>query len=406
MRKHFVPVPQVVTAVLGSVESAAKDSASHPLVQALAQALHRKTGIEVAPDMFEAVELPVYLQMNFQVVNDRNEEIATGRDLVRLRSELGVKALRSFSESAATQFERKGIRRWDFDELPEIMEVERAGSRVTGFPVIVDEGDSVALTLVDTEYEAQRTTRAGLRRLFRLALPEQFKYLSRNLSGLTEMALRYALLLEDQGIRGDKASVTDRLREELIEATCDRAFFVDTGSDDSGPVRDRKSFEARVSRAKVRLVEVANELSRLTAEILSQYAALRTRLDDARFAAWPRAVADIRHHLARLLVPRFVVVVPFERLRHYPRYLQAVDLRLDKLASNPERDASWQQQLSRFREIYTARVEQDRLRGVGDPAVEEFRWMLEEVRVSLWAQQLKTPYPISFKRLERYWAEL
>ena len=406
VRKHFVPVPQVVTAVLGNVEAAAKNSGSRPLVQALAQALHSKTGVEVAPELFEAVELPAYLQMNFQVVDDRNEEIAMGRDLVRLRSELGVKALRSFSESAATQFERKGIRRWDFDELPEIMEVERAGGRVTGFPAIVDEGDSVALTLVDTEVEAQRATRAGMRRLFRLALPEQFKFLSRNLTGLTEMSLRYALLLEDQGARGDKASITDRLRDELIEATCDRALFVDTGSEDSGAVRDRKGFEARVSRAKARIVEVANELCRLTGEILSQYATLRTRLDEDRFAAWPRAVADIRNHLANLLVPRFIVVTPFERLRHYPRYLQAVAMRLDKLASNPDRDANWQQQLTRFWQIYVTRLEQDRLRGVSDPRVEEFRWLLEEVRVSLWAQQLKTPYPISFKRLERYWSEL
>jgi len=405
VRKHFVPVPQVVTKVLGAVEAAAK-SEPRPLVQALAHALHSKTGIEVSLDMLEAVELPLYLQMNFQVVGDHGEEIAMGRDLARLRSELGVKALRSFTESAATQFERRGLRRWDFDELPEIMEVERPGGRVTGFPAIVDEGDSVALTLVDTEVEARRATRAGLRRLFRLALPEQFKYLSRNLPALTEMSLRYALLLEDQGVRGDRASVTDRLRDELLEATCDRAFFVDTGADDSPPVRDRKAFEARTSRAKVRLAEVANELCRLTGEILAQYSALRTRLNDARFAAWPRAIAEIRQHLAMLLPPGFIVATPFGHLRHLPRYLQAIDLRLDKLASNPDRDSNWQQQLTRFWQMYATRLEQDRLRGVSDPKVEEFRWMLEELRVSLWAQQLKTPYPVSFKRLERYWAEL
>jgi ATP-dependent helicase HrpA len=406
VRKHFVPVPQVVTKVLGPVEAAVRRSEPRSLVQVLAQALHSLTGVEVSQEALDAVELPPYLQMNFRVVGDQGEEIAMGRDLVRLRSELGVKALRSFTETAATQFERKGLRRWDFDELPEIMEVERAGARVTGFPAIVDERDSVALTLVDTEVEAQRATRAGLRRLFRLSLPEQFKYLSRNLPGLTEMSLRYALLLEDQGVRGDKASVSERLREELIEATCDRAFFVDTGADDSGPVRERKVFEARVSRGKVRLVEVANELCRLTADILTQYSALRTRLNEARFAAWPRAVADIRSHLATLLGQGFIVATPFERLRHYPRYLRAAGMRLDKLASNPDRDANWQQQLTRFWQMYTTRVEQDRLRGVSDPKVEEFRWMLEELRVSLWAQQLKTPYPVSFKRLERYWTEL
>jgi ATP-dependent helicase HrpA len=401
VRKHFVPVPQVVTRVLGSIKPD-----SRPLGQALVQALHSKTGVEVSTEMLEAVELPDYLRMNFRVVDDRHEEIAMGRDLVILRKELGVKAMRSFTETAASEFERKGLRRWDFDELPEMMEVARADGSVVGFPAIVDEGDSVALTLVDTEVEAQRATRAGLRRLVRLSLPEQFKYLSRNLRGLTEMSLRYALLLEDQGSRGDKASVSDRLRDELIEATCDRALFVDTGADDAQPVRDRKAFEARLVKVKARLVEVANELCRLTADILAQYAILRTRLNDARFAAWPRAIADIRNQLALLLEPRFVVTTPFERLRHFPRYMQAIGVRLDKLASNPDRDANWHQQLARFWQMYTARVEQDRLRGVSDPKVEAFRWMCEELRVSLWAQQLKTPYPVSFKRLERYWSDL
>jgi ATP-dependent helicase HrpA len=125
-----------------------------------------------------------------------------------------------------------------------------------------------------------------------------------------------------------------------------------------------------------------------------------------RFAAWPRAITDVRNHLGVLLGERFIVTTPFEHLRHFPRYLQAVGARLDKLASNPERDASWQEQLTRFWQMFTTRIEQDRLRGVSDPAVREFRWMLEELRVSLWAQQLKTPYPVSFKRLEKYWGEL
>jgi ATP-dependent helicase HrpA len=230
------------------------------------------------------------------------------------------------------------------------------------------------------------------------------------------MSLRYALLLEDQGARGNKASVTDRLRDELIEATCDRAFFLDTGPAKAGPdttgqsdvmaVRDRKAFDARVAKAKVRLVEVANELCRITGETLAHYQTLRGRLNDPRFAAWPRSLADTRSHLAALLGERFIVTTPFERLRHFPRYLQAVGVRLDKLASNPERDASWQEQLTRYWQMYSTRIEQDRLRGVSDPRVEEFRWMQEELRVSLWAQQLKTPYPVSFKRLEKYWAGL
>jgi len=187
----------------------------------------------------------------------------------------------------------------------------------------------------------------------------------------------------------------------LINAACDRAFFVD-----QEPVRDRKAFEARVVKAKTRINEVANELCRLTAEILTDYQSLRARLNEPRHAAYSRAVADIRAQLKALLPDGFIVSVPFEHLKHYPRYLEAIGVRLDKLPSNPERDADWQQRLARFAQMLSARQEQDRLRGVRDPEVEEFRWMLEELRVSLWAQQLKTPYPVSFKRLEKYWAEL
>ena len=134
------------------------------------------------------------------------------------------------------------------------------------------------------------------------------------------------LLLEEQGVRGDKTSVTERLREELVSAACDRAFFVD-----EGPVRDRKTFEARVVKAKTRLAEVANELCRLTAEILAGYQVLRSRLNESRYAAWPRAIADVRGQLKALLAEGFIVSVPFEHLKHYPRYLEAIGVRLDKL---------------------------------------------------------------------------
>ena len=374
---------------------------TRPLSQFLATTLHGKTGVEVSPEAFDTAGLPDYLRMNFQIVGDDGEEIAMGRDLAALRGDLGVKALRSFTSTAASQFERKGFRRWDFDDLPDSVEVDRGGGRVVGFPAIVDEGDSVAVTLVDTELEAERATRKGLRLLLRLSLPEQFKYLSRNLPGLASMSLRYALLMEDQGVRGKKVSVGDRLRDELVEAACDRAFFVD-----AEPVRDRKTFDARLVKVKVRLVEVANELCRLVGEILSRYQSLRVRLDDDRLAAWPRAIADVRAQLKTLLTDRFVADTPFERLKHFPRYLNAAEVRLDKLASNPDRDAQWQAQLAQFWQMYTTRLEQDRLRGVNEPKVEEFRWMLEELRVSLWAQQLKTPFPVSFKRMDRYWAGL
>ncbi|MEX0958715.1 MAG: ATP-dependent RNA helicase HrpA [Burkholderiales bacterium] len=396
LRKHFFPVPQVVTSALEIMQPGTR-----PLGQALSAALLKKAGVEVPQDTWESIELPPHLRMNFRVVDDAGHEVAMSRNLVELRSELGVKARRSFTESAAVEFERKGLTGWDFGELPEIMEVDRGGQKIVGFPALVDDGDAVSLTLLDTEAEADAATRKGLRRLLRLALPEQMKFLERNLPGLTGMALRYTLLLEEQGVRGDKASIADRLREELVTAACDRAFFVDDEL-----VRDRKAFDARVVKAKARVIEVANELCRLLGEILAEYHALRSALNDPGYKAWPRAVSDIRAQLKLLLPAGFIAGVPFERLKHYPRYLKAISYRLGKLATGAERDARWQEQLARFAQMLAVREEQDRQRGVRDPRLEEFRWMLEELRVSLWAQQLKTPYPVSFKRLDKVWAEL
>jgi ATP-dependent helicase HrpA len=133
---------------------------------------------------------------------------------------------------------------------------------------------------------------------------------------------------------------------------------------------------------------------------------LRAKLNQPQYSAWPRALADIRAQLRELLPPGFLANVAFDRLKHYPRYLRAVAMRLDKIASNPERDANWQQQLARYWQTYQVRLVDDRARGVRDPKLEDLRWILEELRVSLWAQQLKTPYPVSFKRVEKYWSEV
>ena len=401
LRKNFVPVPQVVTAAMEILEPD-----SGPLTVALSQALFKKTGIDVPVEAWDVADLPAHLLMNFSVLDESGQEIASGRDLPALRNQLGVKARRTFSETASSAFERKGSVTWDFDDLPEQIEVDRGKGKLVGYPAIVDEGKSVGLTLLDTEAEADIATHRGLRRMFQLALPEHMKSLARSLPGFNEMQLRYMLmnqaLLEDQGAaRQDKSAVADRLRDELVTAICDRSFFVERE-----PIRTRKEFETRVAKGKMRLMDVAQEICRIAAEILAEHQTLRAKIMQPQYAAWPRALADVRAQLRELLAPGFLASVPFERLKHYPRYLKAIAVRLDKMASNPERDANWQQQLARYWQNYQSKLVADRARGVRSPKLEELRWMLEELRVSLWAQQLKTPYPVSFKRVEKYWSEL
>jgi ATP-dependent helicase HrpA len=266
----------------------------------------------------------------------------------------------------------------------------------------VDEGKSVSLVLLDTEQEAEAATHRGLRRLFQLAAVEQVRHLGRNLRGLQDMALKYTLLAEIDGTRPhDKASAIEKLQDELVVAICDRAFFVEDAR-----IRDKAAFDARVVKARTRLMEVANEVCSLANEILAEYYALRPRIRQPGAQAWQRLMNDIKAQLKALLASGFVVGVPYARLKHYPRYLKAIGARLDKFPSNPARDAQWQEVLAGWWRQWNQRLEVDRARGVRNPKLEEFRWMLEELRVSLWAQQLKTPYPVSFKRVEKAWEEI
>ena len=396
LRKHFVPVPAVVTRVLDGLEPDAI-----PMTEVLSSALLRTTGVEVPRDAWDETDVPPHLRMNYRVVDDAGADVAGGRDLPALRLQLGVQARRQFTASARDSFERREITTWDFGELPEQVEFVRAGQKLVGYPAIADDGKTVSLVLLDTEQEAQAATHRGLRLLFQLAAVEQVRYLGRNLRGLQEMALKYSVLAELDGSKQDKASATQRLQDELVIAICDRAFHVDADR-----IRDRQAFEARVAKARVRLMEVAAEVCGTVNDLLTGYYGLRPRLQQPGAQAWQRLMNDIKAQIRALLTGGFVVEVPFERLRHYPRYLQAIGVRLDKFASNPARDAQWQDTLAQWWRQWQQRRDADRARGIRDPKLEEFRWMLEELRVSLWAQQLKTPYPVSFKRLEKAWEEL
>jgi ATP-dependent helicase HrpA len=393
LRKHLVPVPQVVTAALGRMHAA-----STPLGHALSEALAADTGLTIPEDAWPQADLPAFLRMNFKIVDDRAHELAMGRDIAQLREQLGVKARRHFSESAANRFERKGLTTFDLEELPEQVEFQRAGQTLIGYPALVDEGKSVALTLLDTEHDAEVATHRALRRLFQLATAEQVKFVARNLPGFQELALRYSLLLELEGGKADKSVVSERLRDELMEAICDRAFFVEEER-----VRSKAAFIARAAKAKSRLNDVAQEVCRVVAEILAEYQELRPRLNLRGVPVWQRAMTDIRNQLKALLPPGFIATTPFTRMRELPRYVKAMSMRLDKFSINPAKDAQWQQEIQGWWQAWQGRMAADAQRGVFDPRIDEFRWMLEELRVSLWAQQLKTPYPISLKRLARYW---
>jgi ATP-dependent helicase HrpA len=392
IRRNVVPVPEQVTAFLtqcGRVEERGeRGEAGASFAEALARFVQKRAGVPVAPDVWERADVPPHFRMNFRVVDDAGQELASGRDLAALKAQLGQAAQLTFGRMDAG-IERENIRAWDFGDLPEELSFTRNGRKLTGFPALVDEGESVAIRLFDVREAAQATMRAGVVRLLRLALKEQVRQLEKGLRGFEQSALQLRAV-----------ATADDLRQDVIAAIVDRAFV----GDDPLP-RTQKEFEAQRARARTRLPAVTESACRHLAAVAEEYQRVALRLADARGAA-ARPAADVRAQLARLVYKGFFNATPWARLADLPRYLKAMRLRLDKYPNNPERDAKHAAGIAELWRRLEERLEKNRKAGAVDPRLEEFRWHLEELRVSLFAQELKTPHPVSVKRLDKIWSSM
>jgi len=383
LRNRLIPLPDTVTAFLE-----ASPFGEESLAQALRGYLRRRLGEAPAADAFDAVELPPYLVMNLRVVDAAGAELGEGRDLADLRRRLGEAAQMSFA-AAGPGFERSHLRSWEFGELPESLTIARKGQRVTGYPALVDEGEDVALRLLDTRDAAEASTRAGVIRLIRFQLKDVLVRYEKGLPGFQPIALQLRA-----------AIAPDRLLGDVVEAIVDRAFI----GDDPLP-RDASAFAAQVKRARARLPAVAEAAMRSLGSIATAYGSLTQKLNAAPVGLG-RLVADLRTQRDALVHPRFFAATPWAQLAHLPRYLQALERRLAKYSANPDRDARHAAQVAAWFGRYRERLERDQAAGRVTPGLEDFRWLLEELKVSLFAQELRTPTPVSFKRVERAWNAL
>ena len=383
LRNRLVPVPEAVTAFLEATVAGAE-----PLPDAIRGYLRARLGEALPVDAWDAIELPAHLQMNFRVVDAAGCELGSGRDLGRLRAELGEAAQLSFQE-AGPAFERRGLRSWDFGHLPETLTAVKGGRRVTGYPALVDDGDSVSLALQDTAPAALASTRAGVLRLMRIALKGPLANYDKGGPGFAQAAL----LLKT-------AIPTDRLLADVVASICDRAFL----GDDPLP-RTEAAFAEQVKRGRTRLPAVAEGAVRLLAAIAAEQQALTQRLAAAP-PALSRLAAELRQRRDALVHPGFFAATPWTQLEHLPRYLKALDRRWVKCLENPARDARHAATVSQWWQRYRERLERNRALGRTEPGLEDFRWLLEELSVSLFAQELKTPLPVSLKRVDRAWTDL
>ncbi|MEO1767417.1 ATP-dependent RNA helicase HrpA [Thiobacter sp. AK1] len=388
LRAACVPVPEFVTAFLDATVAPWAEQGSPPaLINALNAFIQKRTGLTATRADWHPEALPAHLRMNFRVIDEAGAELACGRDLAELKHKLGQAAQLTFALSTASQHERVGLTEWNFGDLPERIQFTRGGQSLVGYPALLDEGASVALRLLDTPEAAARETRKGVRRLLWLALREQMKQWEKNLPGFTQIALQARSVM-----------TPDELRVDLTTALADRAFI----GDDPLP-RNEKEFARQRDRAKTRLPAVAQGLARLAGEIFAEYAALNQRLAGRLPAP---LVQDVRLQLAHLVRRHMFTETPWEQLAHFPRYLRAIGQRIDKYPGHAERDARHAADLKTWWQRYQERLEAQRKTGRIDPRLMAFRWMLEEMRVSLWAQGLKTPYPVSWKRLEKAWHDM
>lgn len=428
LRRHCVPLPEYAA---GFVERAGRQRfGAGGLVDALIADVREQTQVATKTSDFKLETLPAHLFMNFKVIDEHGRQLAMGRNLAQLRAELGAQAQQHFQkiaaaatlapagEPAAAAAGASGARArrvplgappraaepaaqagaaagatalyehlttWNFGKLPELLEIRRRGETLFGYPALVDRGTHCDVEVFDSPDEAARIHRAGLRRLFALQLKEPIKYLEKNLPGLREMAMQYMSL-----------GTQDELRDQLIATALDRACLQE-------PLpADDASFHARRDEGRSRLNLLAQEIARLVGQILAEYAGLAKKLAQAK--PFPAAHADMQGQLAALVGKRFVVDTPYAQLAHFPRYLKGIALRIDKLKADPARDARQAAELQPLAQHYQRSVAQRG--GVADARLAEFRWLLEELRISLFAQELRTPMPVSVKRLYKVWESM
>jgi ATP-dependent helicase HrpA len=386
-RRHLIPPAEHVTRFL---ETEALEKGG--FAEAIVRYATRAAGSSVPADALASADCPPHLRCNFRVIDESGKELASGRDLAALRTQLGEAAQLTFSGGAkdgGAGIEREDIRSWDFGDLPASLTFSRSGRKVTGYPALADSGECVAIRLFESAATAEASMRAGVVRLMRLSLKEQMRQMEKNLKGFDQSAMQL------RAVAG-----VDDLREDLVAAICERAFI----GEDELP-RGLKAFEEQIKRARTRLPAVTEAACRTLSTVAADYHQLSLALGQAR-GALARPAADIRQQLQRLVSKGFLQSTPWAQLAQLPRYLKAMQLRLQKFPNNPERDAKHAASVAELWSRYELTLEKQRKAGDVAPALLDFRWQIEELRVSLFAQELRTPYPVSYKRLDKIWSQI
>ncbi|ANY62676.1 ATP-dependent RNA helicase HrpA [Comamonas aquatica] len=423
-RSRFVPLPENAVR-LAELFTQSERWAKGGLIEALLKQVRDETSLDVKRADFKLDMLSPHLFMNFRVIDEHGRQLGQGRNLAALKAGWGAKARGAFQALAALKVSstveapkpseskqppaqagqaqaapkndktappkspaQKAEQRytaWSFGELPELMEISKGSTTLIGFPALIDHGSEVGIEVFDEPEVAAARHRVGLRRLFALQIKDALKYLEKNIPDLQKMAVAYMPL-----------GTQEELRAQIIDVAIDRAFLQE-------PLpANAADFQQRVQDGRGRLTLIANEVARMAGTILTEYAAAARKIKDTKNA--PEATKDAGEQLQKLMPKNFIAVAPWAQLGHYARYLKAITTRLDKYRADPARDAAKLKELQPLEQRYWRLVAERK--GQVDARMQEYRWMLEELRVSFFAQELRTPYPVSAKRLDKVWGQL
>ncbi len=464
-RSRLVPLPDTA-AKFSEALNAPEKFGSGGLVEAVLKLVREATSLDIVKADIKVDMLSPHFFMNFRVVDEHGRQLGHGRNLGALKAELGSQARGAFqalaslklaqnqtasidvsattgaaltgrpaqvkgetaqrsedteqgarpnqrsafantaqaaiksvansnaSNSAAPSILDDRFTAWTFGELPELLEIHKGGQTLIGFPALIDAGDAVTVEVFDEPEVAAAKHRAGLRRLFAIQIKDALKYLEKNIPELQKMAVSYMNV--GKADNGSGGGTVEELREQIIAVALDRAFLLD-------PLpTDEFAFKRRIEEGRGRLTLIANEVARMASVILLEYATAARKIKDTKNA--PDATSDAQQQINRLIPKKFLQATPWDRLQHLARYLKAITLRLEKYRADPARDASRLSELRPQEQRYWRLVAERK--GVVDERMQEFRWLLEELRVSFFAQELRTPQPVSVKRLDKAWAQI
>lgn len=384
IRKQFVPAPEYAKACADKLKQS-EQAQETSLIKQVADTLFRLTGNEIPNEALQDLDLSDHYQMRYEVVDEKGNVLKTGRDLDDLKKEVKHKTQKALDILPTEQIEQDGLTVWDFGDLQEIVTLESHGLAVKSWLGLQDNTASVGIKLFESAAKAAHAHQAGLLRLFTLQCNEQIRYLRKNLPHIDQLCLYY-------NTTGTCRELTDSIIHNAVRLTFnpERQF-----------IRSQGDFEQLLER-KSELVETAETLCQLLRSTLEHYHQLRKALKGKVQIDWLEGLNDSQDQLKQLVYVGFLDDLDIEDLRQYPRYLKGIIKRLEKMKQDPRRDRALRLEIQPWWDKY----KQTRDKKGWTPELRTFRWMLEELRVSLFAQDLGTAFPISAKRLQKAWREL